>query len=301
VVSRHLSAHNMTDSTKKATSPKPTKSQNFKYLSISQYKFKWKCWFHVNLCREIWASRFGGFQECGIFSWVCHTRHAWKTTHPYSHATHPHFWRNSTKYAAEPWHDEVAHSITEHILHDTHTHLSELDQIYSEARRNKDTHSITEHILHEHTTHTHKHTWVNWTKYAASPDATKIPMPFQPSPPSCAGEVSSWKLARSKMTGTHSQQLALEDGYKVRLVAGWLLRTLYPHRRGVMPHCTAANSAKIVPGKNESWHTDKYVILHACLMLQHRIVGGRSTAAISTAITTCVMTTWVICGKIVPA
>ena len=39
-------------------------------LGISRYKCKLRFWLNLNLYREIWVFRFGGFRGCGIFSGI---------------------------------------------------------------------------------------------------------------------------------------------------------------------------------------------------------------------------------------
>jgi len=47
--------------------------ENLRFLGISRYKFKLRCWFNLNLYRGIWVSGFGGLGGCSICSGICHT------------------------------------------------------------------------------------------------------------------------------------------------------------------------------------------------------------------------------------
>ena len=47
--------------------------ENLRFLGISRYKFKLRCWFNLNLFRGIWVSGFGGLGGCSICSGICHT------------------------------------------------------------------------------------------------------------------------------------------------------------------------------------------------------------------------------------
>ena len=52
--------------------PKIHQIQRLRFLGISRYKITLRYWFNLNLYRGIWASRFGGFRGCSIFSAKCH-------------------------------------------------------------------------------------------------------------------------------------------------------------------------------------------------------------------------------------
>ena len=41
------------------------------FLGISRYKFKLIFWLNLNLYREIWVCRFGGFRGCSVVSGYC--------------------------------------------------------------------------------------------------------------------------------------------------------------------------------------------------------------------------------------
>ena len=45
--------------------------EKLRFLSTSWYKFKLRFWFDLNLYREIWVSRSGGFWVFGIFGGIC--------------------------------------------------------------------------------------------------------------------------------------------------------------------------------------------------------------------------------------
>jgi len=53
--------------------PEICQIEKLRFLGISLYKFKLRCWINLNLYRGLWVSRFGGFCGFGIFSGICHT------------------------------------------------------------------------------------------------------------------------------------------------------------------------------------------------------------------------------------
>jgi len=54
--------------------------EKLRFLSISRYRFKLRFWFHLNLCRGMRVSRFGGLVGCSNFCGKCHT--SWSTHIP---------------------------------------------------------------------------------------------------------------------------------------------------------------------------------------------------------------------------
>ena len=54
--------------------PQNPQNRETRFLGISRYKFELRSWFNLNLYREMWVCRFGGFRGCSIFSGNYHMR-----------------------------------------------------------------------------------------------------------------------------------------------------------------------------------------------------------------------------------